>query len=112
MNNFSNEELLGKIIDLSNFIDVMIFDRSDNGKWKLKSQNEIVSILNTKTNLMHDNLCSQLKILNQSKKFEKSSKVLSYHHHKLICISRLQRLIHTFKISKICVIEKFSNNDD
>jgi hypothetical protein len=112
MNNLCNNELLEKIVYLSKIIDVMLFNRSIDSKWTIKSQHEIINILNNKTNMMHETLCYQLKILNQSKKYDKGINVLLNHQDKLMCISNLRKLIHTFMISKICVIEMFSNDDD
>jgi len=112
MDNSQCNKYMEKIIDISKYLNVMIFNISSVKKWKLKSQHEISILLNEKIHILHENLYVQIKILNQSKKFEKAIKVLKEHQYKLVCIDKLCKFIYAFNIKKICVIESFSNNEE
>lgn len=112
MNISENKQNLKIIVSISNYLNVLIFDKSYNKKWELSPHHEITNILNEKENSLHATLCDQLKILNRTNKFVKSVQVLKEHQYKLMCISKLRSYIHTFNMNKICVIEEFSNNED
>ena len=112
MNISKNNQNLKIIVNISNYLNVLIFDKSCNKKWELSPQHEITNILDEKENSMHVTLCDQLKILNRMNKFVKSIQVLEEHQYKLRCLNKLRSCIHAFNMNKICVIEEFSNIED
>lgn len=102
--------IIKEIIVLSRSIDLLLFDKEDD-MWKLKSQNEIQRILDLCKEKSHDQMCHNIKILNDNLKFNKANIELQKQHNLLFTISQITSLVRDYYSKKPYILEEFSNSN-
>ena len=106
-----DNSIIKEIIVLSGSIDVLLFDKKYD-MWKLKPQKEIEAIFNSYKEKSHDQMCHNIKILNDNLKFNKANIELQKQHNLLFIMSQIMTLVNDYCNKKPYILEEFSNSDN
>ena len=108
------DECIKNIADLAKQLNILCFSKNKNGKWKLKTEEEIINIIDNKNASMHSDLCQNIKILHNIRNYNQVSVILKEHQKILVLLDNILILIKKFyvnKLSKPIIIEYFSTQN-
>lgn len=108
----SKSTILKNIIEQSNLLNILLFNKSYDDKWNLKPIRECITIIENTRITIHKNLCTKIEILHSENNFKKAREVLKYYQKKLYQLIKLKNLLVQIGNERVCIIEEFSNNDD
>lgn len=97
----SVDEYIKKIANLSKKINMLVFDRTICGKWKLKLEQDVNAIIEKKIQIMHDDLCRNIKTLHNGRQYYKAFNILKNHHNIMIILDEIANLTKKYYVAQL-----------